>query len=127
MPRYDNLITGRLSCLPGIGGDLKKLPVAQKRGGRTAYVAHGMNKREARYAGDLECRRIAATIRAWAFESLKFRLADRTWYTPDFAVWHNDGRLECIEVKGHWEDDARVKWKVVQEMYPSVTWTLIQE
>jgi hypothetical protein len=29
-----------------------------------------------------------------------------------------DGSLECIEVKGYWMDDARVKIKVAAEMYP---------
>jgi hypothetical protein len=28
------------------------------------------------------------------------------------------GELECHEVKGHWQDDARVKVKVVADQYP---------
>jgi hypothetical protein len=28
--------------------------------------------------------------------------------------------LECWEVKGHWEDDARVKIKVAAELFPFV-------
>lgn len=109
--------------LPGVPGDLTKQPMPQ-RSGRSRHTPGVMNKREARYAETLEARRLAGEIQAWAFESLKFRLADRTWYTPDFAVWHNDGHLECVEVKGHMEDDAAVKWKVVRELFSCITWTL---
>ena len=121
MGRYDNLITNRSARLPG---DYAKQTTMGKRSGRTSHQPGRMNKREARYSLELEARLRAGEIQAWAFESVKFRLADRTWYTPDFAVWHSDGRMECIEVKGHWEDDARVKWKVVGEMYPNVIWTV---
>lgn len=115
-----HLITNRTARLPG---DYAAQP-APARGGRPRHTPGVMNKREARYSLELEARRRAGEITAWAFESIKFRLADRTWYTPDFTVWHNDGRLECIEVKGFMEDDAAVKWKVVQELFPCVIWTL---
>lgn len=52
------------------------------------------------------------------FECIKFRLADKTFYTPDFMVMQSDGSIEFHEVKGFWEDDARVKVKVFAEMYP---------
>ena len=54
----------------------------------------------------------------YRFEGLKLRLADNTFYTPDFAVMGSDHRMECHEVKGHWQDDARVKIKVASEQYP---------
>jgi hypothetical protein len=78
-----------------------------------------MNKTEARYAQHLEGRRIAGEVEWYAFEALKLRLADRTFYTPDFAVMLSTGAMECHEVKGgHWEDDARVKIKVAARMFP---------
>jgi hypothetical protein len=54
----------------------------------------------------------------YKFEGLKLRLADNTFYTPDFVVMAADGVLECHEVKGHWQDDARVKIKVAASLYP---------
>jgi len=74
-----------------------------------------MNKTEAAYAQHLGNR---IDLVWWAFEPVKFRLADRTWYTPDFLVMYGDGTIEVHEVKGFWRDDARVKIKVAAEMYP---------
>lgn len=76
------------------------------------------NKTEAAYGQTLEARRQAGEIAWYRFEGLKLRLADNTFYTPDFAVMRTDGQIECHEVKGVWVDDARVKIKVAAEMYP---------
>ena len=77
-----------------------------------------MNKTERAYADHLEIAKKAGVILWYRFEGLKLRLADNTFYTPDFAVLARDGVLECHEVKGFWKDDARVKIKVAAEMYP---------
>ena len=77
-----------------------------------------MNKTEAAYAGLLETRKQLGEVAWYRFEGLKLRLADNTFYTPDFAVMLADGSMECHEVKGHWVDDARVKIKVAAEQYP---------
>ena len=78
-----------------------------------------MNKTEAAYGAVLEQRKRIGEVAWYRFEGLKFRLADKTFYTPDFAVQLSDGSLEAHEVKGGvWEDDARVKIKVASEMYP---------
>lgn len=77
-----------------------------------------MNATEKRYADHLEARRQAGEVVWSRFEGMKFRLADNTFYTPDFAVMLANGELECHEVKGFWEDDARVKVKVVADQYP---------
>lgn len=77
-----------------------------------------MNKTEAAYAATLEARRHAGDVAWYLFEGLKFRLADNTFYTPDFAVMLADGALEAHEVKGFWTDDARVKIKVAAERFP---------
>ena len=56
---------------------------------------------------------------AWfKFEGFKLRLADNTFYTPDFAVMLVNGALEMHEVKGFWQDDARVKIKSAADLYP---------
>lgn len=77
-----------------------------------------MNRTEAAYGQHLEARRVAGEVLWFRFEGLKFRLADSTFYTPDYAVLLADNSLECHEVKGHWEDDARVKIKVAASLYP---------
>lgn len=79
-----------------------------------------MNKSEAKYAKHLELRKQAGEILWYAFEGMKFRLANNTFYTPDFAVLRSNGLLEMHEYKGRWMDDARVKIKVAAELYPVV-------
>lgn len=77
-----------------------------------------MNKTERNYAGHLESLKIAGEVLYYAFDSIKFRLADKTFYSPDFIVMKATGELEAHEVKGHWEDDARVKIKVAASLHP---------
>lgn len=77
-----------------------------------------MNKTEAAYGQHLELLKRAGEVLWYRFEGLKLRLADNTFYTPDYAVMLCDGQMECHEVKGHWEEDAKVKIKVAAEMYP---------
>jgi hypothetical protein len=77
-----------------------------------------MNKTEAEYAAHLEILKRAGEIRWYKFEGVKLRLADNTFYTPDFLVMADDWSLECREVKGFWQDDARVKIKVAADIYP---------
>ena len=77
-----------------------------------------MNKTERQYADRLEILRRAGEVQWFTFESVKLRLANNTFYTPDFAVMNAEGELEMHEVKGFWRDDARVKIKVAASMYP---------
>lgn len=80
--------------------------------------AGAMNKTEAAYGQHLELLKRAGEVLWYRFEGLKLRLADNTFYTPDYAVMAANGQLECHEVKGFWQDDARVKIKVAAEQYP---------
>lgn len=77
-----------------------------------------MNRLEAAYASHLDSRE---DVLKWQFESHKLRLADRTFYTPDFGVLvqlpDGSAAFEFHEVKGFWEDDARVKIKVAAELF----------
>jgi hypothetical protein len=77
-----------------------------------------MNKLEESYSWELEKRRLAGQLLWYRFEGMKVRLADNTFYTPDFFVMLTDGSLEAHEVKGFWQDTARVKIKVAAEHYP---------
>ena len=76
-----------------------------------------MNSLERSYSSHLELRKAAGEIADWKFEGIKLRLAKNTFYTPDFFVLLADGTIQVEEVKGHWEDDARVKIKVAAEIY----------
>ncbi len=77
-----------------------------------------MNQTEAAYARDLELLKAAGDVAWYKFEGLKLRLADNTFYTPDFAVMLSNGEMQCHEVKGFWQDDARAKIKIAADMYP---------
>lgn len=77
-----------------------------------------LNKTEQAYEAVLALRKRAGEIAWYKFEGLKLRLADNTFYTPDFAVMLSSGEIECHEVKGFWTDDARVKIKVAADLYP---------
>jgi hypothetical protein len=90
------------------------------------FDAERMNKLEAQYAEHLETLRREGKILKWRFEEMKFRLADRTWYTPDFYVQMPDGAVEIHEAKGFWQDDARVKIKAVAEHFPEFVFVAVQ-
>lgn len=77
-----------------------------------------MNKTEEAYFSELNTQKSSGLIAWFKFEWVKLRLADNTFYTPDFAVMRADGTMELHEVKGFWTDDARVKIKVAADMYP---------
>ena len=76
------------------------------------------NKTEQSYENMLESMRTSGEVLWYKFEGLKLRLADNTFYTPDFFVMMASGQLEAHEVKGHWQDDARAKIKIAADMYP---------
>lgn len=77
-----------------------------------------MNKTETAYSEHLTALQHNGDVLWWKFEGIKLRLADNTFYTPDFAVLQWESHLEMHEIKGHWEDDARVKIKVAAALFP---------
>jgi hypothetical protein len=85
---------------------------------RARHIPGIPNKTEAEYMLHLEACKREGLILEYAYEPIKLRLAKRTYYTPDFAVIRKDRVIELHEIKGHWEDDARVKIKVAAEKYP---------
>ena len=85
-----------------------------------------MNKTEEKYSELLEIRKKQGEIIRYEFEKVKFKLAKKTFYTPDFFVVFED-RIEIHEVKGGYiTDDAIVKYKIAVEMFPEFVWKLIQ-
>ena len=80
-----------------------------------------MNRTEKAYEERLKKLQDDGLIVWFKFEAIKFKLADRTYYTPDFLVMNAKGELEVHEVKGSpaiFLDDAKVKVKVCAEMFP---------
>lgn len=93
--------------------------------GRTA-VKEGMNKLEAKYAAHLQLLQQAGEIHSFCFERHNLKLADRTYYKPDFEVMLPDGTIEFHEVKGFMRDDANVKLKVAANQFPQYVFRLVQ-
>lgn len=86
-----------------------------------------MNGLEARYFKEVLVPGVSnKSIIGFQFEAIKLKLAAKTFYEPDFLVIAADEVLEIHEVKGFWEDDARVKIKVAAAMFPfrfkAITW-----
>jgi len=77
-----------------------------------------MNATEKAYKEHLKLRLKAGEVLWFGFEKIKVKLARRTYYTADFTVLLANGAFEFHEVKGHWEEDARVKIKVAAEQFP---------
>lgn len=77
-----------------------------------------MNKTETAYANYLEQQKQIGEVVWYKFEGIKLRLADNTFYTPDFFVMLADQSLRCDECKGFMRDDANVKIKCAASIYP---------
>lgn len=84
-----------------------------------------MNKTEAKYAAELEERKLAGEIVAYWFEPFSLRLSSPEGgqparYTPDFLVLMPDGLTVVEDVKGSGLDDkaAIVRIKCAAEQYP---------
>ena len=76
------------------------------------------NKTEKEYGQVLALRLQAGEIAWYKFEGIKLRLADNTFYNPDFAVMLANGEMEIHETKGFMLDDANVKIKIAADIYP---------
>lgn len=74
----------------------------------------------------LELAKRAGQIVDYRYEPFALKLAKLTTYTPDFLVIYSD-RFELHEVKGFWQDDARVKIKVAAERFPWFRFLAIQK
>lgn len=104
---------------------VRALPIPKARG-RVRHESGKMNGAERAYAGHLEGLRVMGLVQWYKFEPVKIRLADKTFYEPDFMVMDKQGLIEFHEVKARWsdgkpgwEDDARVKIKVAAESFPA--------
>ncbi len=96
-------------------------PIRRRRG----VASKGMNILETRYSEFLDSCKQTGSVIGWYYESVKFTTGKRCWYTPDFVVVTPD-RVEIHEIKGYWEDDARVKWKANADKYPFFVWVAVK-
>ena len=92
---------------------------------RPRHIPGQMNKTEEEYHAILVGMQRDGEIDSFGFEAIKLKLADKTFYTPDFFVVHKSGDMVFHEVKAATskgkvlcEDDARVKIKVAAEQFP---------
>lgn len=85
---------------------------------RRRHTPGQMNKTEAAYADTLRLRQHAGEIAAFHFEAVTLKLAADCRLTPDFMVILADGLVQFHEVKGHFEEDAKIKIKVAAQTFP---------
>jgi hypothetical protein len=77
-----------------------------------------MNKTEKHYQEFLSAQKHAGNVLWFSFEPINIRLGKGCFYRADFLVMLKSGALEVHEVKGHWTDDALVKFKVAAALLP---------
>ena len=92
---------------------------------RHGHTPGQMNSLEAKYSSMLTVMKAAGEVLDYKFESVKLKLADNTFYTPDFFVVYRD-HFEFVETKGFLQDDAGVKFKVAREQYPFFRFRMLQ-
>ena len=97
---------------------------AQQGPGEAFYalgrIAKGrMNKTEQAYAQLLEAQKHDGKIIDWKFHVLRVRLADNTFYEPDFLVMTAGRELQIHETKGSFTTQAgQTKIKLCAEVLP---------
>ena len=84
------------------------------------------SRTEALYAEHLESMKRELDILDWRYDVINLRLADRTFYKPDFLVISNSTRIEVHEVKGFMRDDANVKLKTAASLFPWFAFYLVR-
>ena len=82
---------------------------------------------EEQYNNMLELKYRASEILAYEYESITFRLAPKTTYTPDFLVVLPDGKVQIHEVKGFAREDAIIKFKVAAQQNPWFEFIMVKK
>lgn len=87
-----------------------------------------MNRTESAYADLLALKVLNGEVDSWQFEAITFKLAADCRYTPDFAIYHADGTLEFVDVKGGGPMDpkSRVKIKCAADKFPQFSFSIAQ-
>ncbi len=69
---------------------------------------------------------MAGELESYGFEAVKVRLAQGTYYTPDFVIFEKDGSISFHEVKGFWREAARLRIKVAAEQWPQFRFVAVR-
>ena len=97
------------------------------------------NATEARFAREvLDPYKRSGIIDGYTFEGIKILLAAATpatdgqakipaaYYTPDFIVWKHGCQPCCVEIKGYWEEAARLRIKVAADRHDYLTFVAVK-
>lgn len=79
------------------------------------------SKKEAAYAMELDIRKKGKDITDWEYEP-RIELKGENGavvahYKVDFKLYHKDGSIEYVEVKGFETDVWRLKWKLFEDKF----------
>ena len=77
-----------------------------------------LNELERAFTLVLRERLLTGEIKRWDIHPEKLRLADDTYYIPDFRVVTADNTIEFYETKGFMRQHSAVKLKVAAELHP---------
>lgn len=84
------------------------------------------SKLERDYARYLDSCKTAGEIWDWMYHPWRLRLAEGTYYTPDFLVVIPGGLIELHETKGFMREAARVRLNVAADKFKYITFKLIK-
>ena len=88
--------------------------------------------KESAFARDLDLRVRANDIKSWVGDKkkLKFQIAVNgkriCTYTPDFMIVSNDNSIEYLDIKGVETTVFKLKWKLIQALYPELKFRIIK-
>jgi hypothetical protein len=94
----------------------KKIPAKRHNRARLPYGE--MNGTEKAYDRHLKTLLEVGAIAWYKWQPFNLPLGPGVYYRPDFLVQLPTGELEVHEVKGHWEEDARVKIRLAATIFP---------
>lgn len=118
---------GRIVILSGgrAGGKASKYSSVITTYGGILYHS----KKEAAYAEELDTRVRCKDIRSWERQvriPLDVNGAHICDYVMDFVITHNDETKEFVEVKGFEKPEWKLKWKLLQAIFPTLRLTLVK-
>jgi hypothetical protein len=95
-----------------------KIKKTKYRANKTSIDGHTFDsKKEAEYYCELKWKLQANEINGFCLQPT-FMLAPGLKYKADFMVYHNDGSIQVIDVKGQKTADFKLKEKMFNYMYP---------
>lgn len=119
MKEYRNLI--KQGVKPIIQG---AAPLPVRTNGKVDGVYDSKLERD--YARRLEMLKHAREIWDWMYHPMRLRLADGTYYTPDFLVVMPGGLVEFHETKGFMREAARVRLNVAADKFKCFAFRLVK-